>query len=292
MTDNKYMADRQKQKKRNTGLAFAIFILGLLLVFIFFLVKRNEILTNLKETNFFDRVFGKTPEFVQNHISETEMSDDDLLVKTNDNEIIIQIETEKKPSESVENNKIEPSKVPPVEVTASEKKEETEVKEETAPVKKEEPAVVEKETVTTTVKYTDLSLCFVEVTSDGSIVRKVIKRGVPKNDSPLTTAINLLLDGPDASKSAEKTCMSLIPSGTKLLTARVKDGVAYLNFNDALEINNEGVDGYISSLMQIVYTSTSFSTVKSVQFLIDGEKKEYLGESAQWIGTPLSRASF
>lgn len=284
------MANREKQKKRNTGLAFALFILGILMIFILFLVKKNEILTNLKETNFFDRVFGKTPEFVQNHNSETEMSDDDLLVKTNDNEIIIQIETEKTPAESVANNKIEPSKVPPVEVT--EKTEEKPAETEAKPVKKEEPAVVEKETVTTTVKYTDLSLCFVEVTSDGSIVRKLIKRGVPKNDSPLTTAINLLLEGPDVSKSAEKTCMSLIPYGTKLLSARVKDGIAYLNFNDALEINNEGVDGYISSLMQIVYTSTSFSTVKSVQFLIDGEKKEYLGESAQWIGSPLSRASF
>ena len=44
--------------------------------------------------------------------------------------------------------------------------------------------------------------------------------------------------------------------------------------------------------MQIVYTSTEFSTVDSVQFLIDGNKKDYLGSEGQWIGSPLSRASF
>ena len=44
--------------------------------------------------------------------------------------------------------------------------------------------------------------------------------------------------------------------------------------------------------MQIVYTATEFSTVKSVQFLIDGQKKEYLGSEGVWIGSPLSRTSF
>ena len=85
--------------------------------------------------------------------------------------------------------------------------------------------------------------------------------------------------------------MTLIPSGTKLLSAKVTDGVAYLNFNENFERNPDGVEGYIYSLMQVVYTATSFSTVKSVQFLIEGQKKDYLGDG-QWIGSPLSRYSF
>ena len=43
------------------------------------------------------------------------------------------------------------------------------------------------------------------------------------------------------------------------------------------------VEGYVNQLMQIVYTATSFSTVNSVQFLIEGEKREYLGSEGQWI---------
>ena len=74
--------------------------------------------------------------------------------------------------------------------------------------------------------------------------------------------------------------------------ARVSDGVAYLDFNDAFEINTNGIEGYSSQLMQLVYTATSFSTVNSVQFLIEGQKKEYLGSEGQWIGSPLSRTSF
>ena len=86
--------------------------------------------------------------------------------------------------------------------------------------------------------------------------------------------------------------MSLIPSGSKLIGASVKDGVATLNFNENFEFNTYGVEGSIGQLMQIVYTATEFSTVKSVQFLIEGEKKEYLGSEGQWIGTPLARSSF
>ncbi|MBE6360845.1 MAG: hypothetical protein E7059_05275, partial [Treponema bryantii] len=139
---------------------------------------------------------------------------------------------------------------------------------------------------------TQLQLCFVEIDGDGSVTRKIVKRSVPKNNSPLTVAINELLKGPSVSSSSEKNCMSLIPKGTKLLSAKVTDGVAYLNFNDNFDINPYGVEGYVNQLMQIVYTATSFSTVNSVQFLIEGEKREYLGSEGQWIGTPLSRGSF
>ena len=113
-----------------------------------------------------------------------------------------------------------------------------------------------------------------------------------KNNSPLTYAINELLKGPSLGNSNEKNCMSLIPTGTKLLSAKVQNGVAYLNFNENFDINPYGVEGYVNQLMQIVYTATSFSTVTSVQFLIEGEKREYLGSEGQWIGSPLSRNSF
>ena len=74
--------------------------------------------------------------------------------------------------------------------------------------------------------------------------------------------------------------------------AKVVDGVAYLDFNDAFEFNTNGVEGYSCQLMQLVYTATAYSTVNSVQFLIEGQKKEFLGSEGQRIGSPLSRGSF
>ena len=107
----------------------------------------------------------------------------------------------------------------------------------------------------------------------------------------MTDAINALLAGPLPPEQA-KDCMTLIPAGTKLLGASVKDGVATLNFNENFEFNSVGVEGYIAQLMQIVYTATEFPTVKSVQFLIEGKRKDYLGSEGQWIGSPLSRSTF
>ena len=65
-----------------------------------------------------------------------------------------------------------------------------------------------------------------------------------------------------------------------------------LNFNDEFEFNTIGVEGYLGQLMQIVYTATAFPTVDSVQILISGEKKDYLGSEGVWIGSPLARSSF
>ncbi|QTQ17448.1 GerMN domain-containing protein [Treponema parvum] len=68
--------------------------------------------------------------------------------------------------------------------------------------------------------------------------------------------------------------------------------MAFLNFSEEFEYNPYGVEGYLGQLMQIVYTATSFSTVDSVQFLIEGQKKDYLGSEGVWIGSPLARSSF
>ena len=244
----------------------ALIILAILGIFIFFLFKKDSILTNLKETRFFERVFGSTPEFVENHTpAETETV---KIPLTQEEEVVIKVEPQKQTQ-------------PPKEETAS--------SETTAPAKPEQ----EKETAKPVQNaYTELQLCFVEIDSDGAISRKILKRSVPKTDSPLTTAIKEVLAGPDSTKSEERNCISLIPSGTKLLGARVSNGVAYLDFNENFEINTYGIEGYNGQLMQLVYTATTFSTVDSVQFLIEGKKKEYLGSEGQWIGSPLSRASF
>lgn len=271
------MADK---KKKNSGLALACFILGLLVVLILFLVKKDQMFSNLKETNFFGRVFGETPEFIQNYESE---HSEEKIPLGKESEVVINIQ---------EDIKSEPVPIIEPKNNESTKKIESEDKSKESKVEQKKENKTEEKKVEKKVEYTTYQLCFVEIDSDGSVNRKIIKRSVEKNDSPLTTAINLLIKGPDTKNTEEKKCMSLIPEGTKLLSAKVSNGVAYLNFNDAFEINPVGVEGYIGQLMQIVYTATNFSTVTSVQFMIEGQIKDYLGSEGQYIGSPLNRNSF
>lgn len=282
------MAIKRKNKKKNGSLlTLACSLLALLVVLIVFLTQKNTIFTNLKETSFFDKTIGTTPEFVKNHeVEKKEQKSETVELK--DSAVTIKIESENSaiPEEKLAEPKEETKTIYEEKTIESEKTESVKSKNKKSEEKKEVKSQPKKAATT------QLQLCFVEIDGDGSVTRKIVKRSVPKNNSPLTVAINELLKGPSVSSSSEKNCMSLIPSGTKLLSAKVTDGVAYLNFNDNFDINPYGVEGYVNQLMQIVYTATSFSTVNSVQFLIEGEKREYLGSEGQWIGTPLSRGSF
>lgn len=280
-------------KKKNTGFALACWLLVALILLIFFLVKKDTIVTNLQKTDFFNRVFGSTPEFVKQHEpkqKEQQPEEDFFQIdltppKTSEtSETSEQAETTEEPQNSSDNEIPSQEEVSKNDTTITDTKEPTkkEKPQSTVTTPKEKPT----ENLTTTA-----SLYFVVVDSDGSIVRKVVKRKLPKTDSPLTNAINALLAGPTPEET-NKNCMTLIPEGTKLLGASVKNGVATLNFNENFEFNTIGVEGYIGQLMQIVYTATEFSTVKSVQFLIEGQHKDYLGSEGQWIGSPLARSSF
>ena len=275
------MAQKKNSKKKNTTLfTAACVLLGLLIILIIFLVKKDQIFTNLKETAFFDRVFGTTPDVIEKHEpaepKKTEtipLKNDEVTIKIEAEETSAPVYSEPESKTSDKPGAAETAK--PAETTKPAEKKPEEPKKEAA-----KPA------------NTELQLCFVNIDGDGAVVRQVIKRQVAKSDSPLTSAINLLLQGPDTTKSAERNCMSLIPAGTKLLSAKVSGGVAYLNFNEAFEINTYGVEGYIHQLEQIVFTATAFSTVNSVQFLIEGEKRDYLGSEGVLIAAPLSRSSF
>ena len=278
---------KKSSKKRNSSLLTAgVIILAFLILIIIFLFKKDTIFTNFKETHFFDRIFGSTPEFVQNY--ESSKKEKQPLAETEPEPVVIEVTSKS------ENQPKEVQKPVEVQKIESEKKETVEVKKEEPKKTIEKPVqkpTEKKDEAKPAVQMAEYQLCFVVIDSDGSVTRKIIKRTVPKNESPLTYSINLLLKGPDKNSAAEKYCRSLIPSGTRLLSARVKDGTAYLNFSQEFEINPNGIDGYQAQLMQIVYTATAFSTVNSVQFMIEGEERPYLSE-AIWIGSPLTKNSF
>jgi spore germination protein GerM len=216
------MADKSGKSTKKSGLALACILLAVLLIFIFFLVKKDSILTNLKETRFFERVFGSTPEFVENHKPSEKDEVKIPLNEKSDDQISIKIEPES-------------SAAKPKQETQAQKTQDSVAKNDADSEKAQDSTKKTAEKIETPAKTTgttDLYLCFVEIDPDGSIIRKLIKRTVPKTDSPLSAAINLVLQGPDTTKAEERNCTTLIPYGTKLLGARVTDGVAYLDFND------------------------------------------------------------
>ena len=129
------------------------------------------------------------------------------------------------------------------------------------------------------------------VDADGKLTPERATRVLPKSDAPMSDALETLFAAPtiDELKHGVRT---LIPPGTKLRSAWVKDGVAFINVSEEFQFNQYGIDGALAQLLQVVFTATEFSTVKSVQFLIEGQKQEYLGAEGVWIGSPLSRTSF
>ncbi|MCR5613853.1 GerMN domain-containing protein [Treponema sp.] len=263
-----------KNNNQKTGLLLSCWILLALLLVIFFFVKKDAIFSNLKQTNFFERVGSKTPEFIENY-KEPE--------KPKDSNGAIEIEITPGPAEigslTEVNNVEQDSGVQEIEI------------EKQIPAEEKKPEKEEKKQASEPVQKTKVNLCFVYVDSDGKVVRKIAPREIEKSNAPLTNTIRSLLDGPT---QKDKNCMTLIPEGTRLLGASVKNGIATLNFSQEFEFGGINADSYRAQLMQIVYTATEFSTVDSVQFLIEGQRKEYMGseELQIWIGSPYSRNNF
>ena len=61
------MSGKNSKKAKRNGIFAAIWLLLILILIIVFLVKKDDFAANLKSTNFFERVVGSTPEFLQNY---------------------------------------------------------------------------------------------------------------------------------------------------------------------------------------------------------------------------------
>lgn len=277
--------------KKKIGFTLIAILAFIIIFLIIFLIKLDDIKYSLKSTGFFTHVFGSEPEFIQNYTPEETLENLNTPVDTNKNPLVFKNEEDLSPVEQQEvapidfNNLLNTENEMNQENALTQDITETDTpntgdSEDVAAVAIVEPKAVE---------TTEARLFFAEVDSNGSIFRYEEKRSVPKTNSPLTTTINELLLGPSQSDINHR---SFIPEGTKLLGASVKNGVATLNFSEEFQYNVYGIEGARTQLMQVVYTASVFPTVKSVQILIDGEKKEYLGSEGVWIGTPLTTGNF
>lgn len=268
----------QKSKKKNNKVGFIFWLVFAIIIILIFVLAKNKIAKVLNDTNFIDEVIGKDSTSITELINPEKTSTD----KDKGTVLDLQIpeEVERSESELTERSEV----IEKTEKTTTEKIVEKIIPKETEKQPEKQQDKVE-------VKKMKLNLCFVVIDSEGSVLRKETVRQVEKNSSPLTTAINILLEGPSLDE-LDKKYISLIPEGTKLLSATVSNKTATLNFNEIFSFNKYGVQGYLGQLMQIVYTATSFATIDKVQFLIEGQKIEYLGGEGVWIGSPLTRISF
>ena len=135
------------------------------------------------------------------------------------------------------------------------------------------------------------ALYFIKVNDDGAISLKSVIKTVFYTASPVEDTLAVLLKGPDAME-INKGLFTLIPENTKILSMKLENNTAYLNFNEDFLFNTLGREGYIAQLQQIVYTVTEFNNINEVQFIIEGKKIDYLGADGIYIGEPLRREDF
>lgn len=315
------MSEKNK-KKKYPGVSAIFWIVFALILLILFLVNKNRIFSVLQTTGFFSKVFGTEPEFIVNHPSDDTnkpIAELESSQETTENEPQIVVLNAVSGQATVSSGQPAVSSETSVAAQSVTQNQTQNTSASTPTTNTTQNASASNSSAATSANNSNTStssssagktaatvpetpapaassqmkqhLFFIQIDNDGSVLRKESVRTITKTNTPLTAAITALLDGPNIDE-IEKGYISLIPQGTKLLGASVKNGTASINFSDAFRFNQYGVEGYYGQLMQIVYTATAFSNIDNVQFLIEGEKMDYLGLEGVFIGAPLSIASF
>lgn len=266
---------RKTKHKSNVAKTFLVWFLAFFVIIVAFALNMGRIQQVLDDTKFVETVFG-TP--------EDKSTKDIVRSRPDDTAEVPVLETPK-------------AEIEPIVETHKEGEDLTLVTEaEVIPPSPREDITpietpVNTEVLPTDAKTQKVKLCFLIIEKDGILVRQLVDRRILQTEAPLTGAIKSLLNGPDLA-DVDNNLVSLIPSGSELLSAYVEDGVAFLSFNDAFQFNSYGADGYRGQLMQVVFTATEFPSIKSVQILIEDKVVGYLGSDGAWVGRPLTRANF
>jgi spore germination protein GerM len=114
-----------------------------------------------------------------------------------------------------------------------------------------------------------------------------VNRKLKVSDSPMLDCLNALLAGPSAEEK-KRGLVSFVPSGSRLISAQVRQNTAYLNFNEEFRYNTLGREGCAAQLKQIVWTATEFPNVYNVQIQIEGQTVDFLMEGII-IRNPIGR---
>jgi len=137
----------------------------------------------------------------------------------------------------------------------------------------EPPVGITKEPQSPAREYKKVTI-YVLKSTDGEIGLSPEERTVTGNVEPLRAAIERLL----ATNHEVGTSQGLVPVGTKLLSAKVRGSVAYLDFSSELQNNFTGGSTQEELLVgAIAHTACQFKPIKKVQILIEGKKIDSIG---------------
>ncbi len=273
------MAKKSKNKKKRNNLP-VLAIVAIILLIVLILVFNKNFVNGAKEK------FKKLPQNiakVENVENNSESSNEENSAKENKveekklEEIDIKFTDEKKEKKENQNividlkeNKREEKKISVDEI---EQQRNDEIRKSLNTTKTKKKLYF--------IKYND---------SDQGYVLQAVTRTITYQDSILTQTLSILMYGPNGSEINSELA-TLIQPQTKLLSVRISDGVAYLNFNEDFMYHEFGQEGFITQLKQFVFTATEFATVDSVQILINGKIVDYTPESVE-ISKPFTRNSF
>jgi spore germination protein GerM len=115
-----------------------------------------------------------------------------------------------------------------------------------------------------------------------------VARNIAKNQTPLEAAIENLLKGPASQETAQEY-FTMIPSGTKLVSAKIEGETAIIALTKELGQYGGGASRVRGMLAQIVYTLTELPGVSSVEILVNGARELALGGEGYVLDEKLTR---
>jgi germination protein M len=116
------------------------------------------------------------------------------------------------------------------------------------------------------------------------------ERRVQHTTMPATASVKALLAGPSGSERAAGLGTT-IPAGTRLLGLTIAGTTARVDLSGEFA-SGGGTLSMTARVAQVVYTLTRYPTVRSVEFLMDGQPVEALGGEGIMLGDPQTRADW
>ncbi len=118
----------------------------------------------------------------------------------------------------------------------------------------------------------------------------VAERRVARTTMPATAAMKALLAGPTGTEKAAGLGTT-IPAGTRLLGLTIEGTTATVDLS-AEYASGGGSLSMMARVAEVVYTLTQFTTVRSVEFLLEGKPVEALGGEGIALGDAQRRADW
>ncbi|MBQ3181968.1 MAG: GerMN domain-containing protein [Clostridia bacterium] len=129
---------------------------------------------------------------------------------------------------------------------------------------------------------TTVSLYFGDEMGEGLVLeRRNVE--IPSSSTVERVIVDEIIKGPVTSGN-----ISVIPAGVKVLSVETKNRVCFVNLSkEFIDRFTGGSSGEVLTVYSIVNSLTELDTVGSVQFLVEGEKKDSLSHMA--INEPIAR---